>query len=261
MRFTRALLAATLIFSAWPSSAAWGPQKRVDAYLDALERRGLANGSLAISEKGQLRYQRAIGAAVIEPGRTEPADTGSRYRIGPVSELFTAVLVMQLAESGSITLEGKVAEFFPDVPNALDITYRDLLAHRSGLADYTAAADFEAWRTAPHSRAEILERIEMAAPLFPPRQRRDYSRTNYLLLSYMLEKVHDRPYAALVGTRITDKLGLARTYYGQRMAASRHEALPYEWKSGSWTPVLETSPDLHLGAGGMVSSPADLVRR
>ena len=53
MRFTRALLAATLIFSAWPSSAAWGPQKRVDAYLDALERRGLANGSLAISESGR----------------------------------------------------------------------------------------------------------------------------------------------------------------------------------------------------------------
>lgn len=260
MRILRALLATILVTGPVPATAAWGPAQRIDAYLDALAKYELANGSLAISEKGQLRYQRAIGYAVIAPGRNEAADTGTRYRIGSVSKLFTAALVMQMAEGGSITLDSKLAEFFPDLPNALDVTYRDLLAHRSGLADYTFAPDFETWRVQPHTQAEVLKRIEQSAPDFPPRQRYEYSSTNYLLLSYVLQKVYDKPYAELVRTRITDKLGLARTYYGQRMAASRHEALPYHWKPGGWVPETETDPDLHLGAGGMVSSPGDLVR-
>jgi len=260
MRILRVLLAAILISGSLPGFAAWRPAQRIDAYLDALAKQELANGSLAISEKGQLKYQRAIGSAVIAPGGNEPADTGTRYRVGSVSELFTAALVMQLAEGGSITLDNKLAEFFPDVPNALDITYRDLLAHRSGLADYTSAPDFDTWRTTPQTQSEMLERIATSMPRFPPRQRQDYSSTNYLLLSYLLEKVYDKPYAALVRLRIADKLGLARTYYGQHMNARRHEALPYEWKSGAWVPARETDPALHLGAGGMVSSPADLVR-
>lgn len=260
MRILRVLMAALLIAGSTPGFTAWGPAQRIDAYLDALAKHELANGSLAISEKGKLQYQRAIGSAVIAHGANEPADTGTRYRIGSVSKLFTAALVMQLAEGGSITLDNKLAEFFPDVPNALDISYRDLLAHRSGLADYSFAPDFETWRTQPHTQAEVLDRIQKMAPKFPPGQRHDYSSTNYLLLSYVLEKVYDKSYAELVRTRITDKLGLARTYYGQRMDARRHEALPYEWKAGAWVPEKETDPGLHLGAGGMVSSPADLVR-
>ena len=94
MEFLRAFVAALLVASATPAMAAWGPAQRIDAYLDALARHELANGSLAISEKGQLRYQRAIGYAVIAPGRNEAADTGTRYRIGSVSKLFTATLVM-----------------------------------------------------------------------------------------------------------------------------------------------------------------------
>jgi CubicO group peptidase (beta-lactamase class C family) len=260
MHLLRALLAVVLFATAAPAKTAWGPAQRIDAYLDSLAKHELANGSLAISEKGQLRYQRAIGYAVIAQGGNEAADTGTRYRIGSVSKLFTAALVMQMAEGGSITLDSRLAEFFPDMPNALDITYRDLLAHRSGLADYTFAPDFESWRVQPHTQAEVLERIAKSAPDSPPGQRFEYSSTNYLLLSHVLQKVYDKPYAELVRTRITDKLGLARTYYGQRMNASRHEALPYEWKPGGWVPETETDPDLHLGAGGMVSSPGDLVR-
>jgi CubicO group peptidase (beta-lactamase class C family) len=197
---------------------------------------------------------------VIAPGANEDADTGTRYRIGAVSQLFTSALVLLVAESGSITLDSKLAEFFPGLPNALDITYRDLLANRSGLADYALAPDFETWSVQSHTKDELLGRIEQSAPNFPPRERFEYSNTNYLLLSYVLEKVHDRPYADLVRTRIADKLGLARTYLGQRMEARRHEALAYEWKSGSWVRATESDPGLHLGAAGMVSSPADLVR-
>ena len=116
-------------------------------------------------------YRRAVGFARIANGQQEPTDDATRYRIGPASQLFTAALAMQLVEGASITLDSKLAEFYPDLPNALDITYRDLLQHRSGLADYTGVADFERWRTTPKTHAEILQIIAAAGAKFPPRER------------------------------------------------------------------------------------------
>src|SRR5262245_772667 len=100
MRFLLLLFAAGFITCSQHAAAAWPAAQRLDAYLDALAKHELANGSLAISEKGQPRYQRAFGYAVIAPGRNEAADTGTRYRIGAVSQLFTAALVMLVAEGG-----------------------------------------------------------------------------------------------------------------------------------------------------------------
>ncbi len=123
------VLSASAVVALLPvlAAGAWAPAKKLDAYLDALEKSQLVSGTLAITEKGELRYQRSIGFATIENGKPQPADAGTRYRAGPVSMLFTAVLVMQRAETASITLDTPLAEFFPDLPNALVITYRDLL--------------------------------------------------------------------------------------------------------------------------------------
>ena len=143
MHLLRSLLATIVAMSAVDASAGWTPEKRIDDYFDALAAHSLANGSLAISEKGVLKYQRAVGSTVLSGGRNEAADTGTRYRIGSVTQLFTAVLTMQLAERGSITLDSKLAEFFPELPNALELSYRDLLMHRSGLFDYTRDPGFE----------------------------------------------------------------------------------------------------------------------
>ena len=91
----------------------WAPAKKLDAYLDALEKSQLVSGTLTITEKGELRYQRSIGFATIENGKPQPADEATRYRAGPVSMLLTAVLVMQRAETASITLDTPLAEFLP----------------------------------------------------------------------------------------------------------------------------------------------------
>jgi CubicO group peptidase (beta-lactamase class C family) len=259
MRVLAAFSAVLLIAGPLPAMAAWEPAQRIDPYLDALARHGLANGSLAISEKGELKYQRAIGLAVIEPGRGEAADAGTRYRIGSVSKLFTAVLAMQLAEGGSITLDGKVAEFFPDLPNALTISYRDLLRHRSGLFDFTRAPGFGEWRTRPHTPAEMLGLVASAQARFPPGERVEYCNSNYLLLGYLVEKVYERPYADILRRNITDRLGFARTYYAGTGKASL-ESRSYQFTPQGWIAQADTDPSVLGGAGALVSTPADLIR-
>jgi len=238
---------------------AWAPAAKLDTYFDALARNHLANGSIAITERGTLRYQRSIGFATIENGQPKAADAATRYRIGPVSQLFTAVMVMQLAEAASITLDSPVTEFYPDVPNALTITYRDLLQHRSGLANYTVAPGFGIWRTAPKSRAQLLGIISDGGVKFPPRARVDINDSNYLLLGFILESVYDRPYDEILTRQIAAKLGLARTYYlGTGLAGL--ESKSYLPTPSGWVQQVDSDPSIRGGAAGIVSTAGDLVR-
>jgi D-alanyl-D-alanine carboxypeptidase len=263
----RGMRAWILIAVAVASAPAWAarssgvtvPKAKLDAYFDALEKHALANGTIAISQAGVVRYERTVGFEAVGARGPEPTEPGTRYPVGSITQLFTAVLTMQLVESASIGLDSRLAEFFPELPNALDISYRDLLQHRSGLADIARRPDFEEWRTMPHARAEILERITAAGAQPGPRGRHEHSVTNYLLLGYILEKVYEKPYAVILRRQIIDKVGLPRTTYGGLQTERRLEAQPYEFDAGNWVPQRRTDPDLLPGASGIVSTPADLV--
>jgi len=233
------------------------PTSRLDAWFNALDDRTLANCAVAITEQGEIRYERYVGIAATGPDGQPPIDNITRFRIGPVSQLFTAVLTLQLAEKGSITLDNRLAEFFPDIPNALEITYRDLLQQRSGLADYTAGAPTD------KTPAEILERIAAAGPRFAPRSRVEYSASNYLLLGYMLEKVYDKPYAEVLSRQIADKIGLSRTGATDADAAkaiAAHQLTGLGTKMITWQPTPGLASQLHGGAASIVSTPVNLAR-
>ena len=259
----RPLLATLLLFAPVLAGAVESkssvPIAKLDAYFDALAKNQLANGTIAISEKGALVYQRSVGFAKIENGVPQPADAGTRYRVGSVSKLFTAVLAMQLLERAILTLDSKLAEFYPDLPNASDITYRDLLQHRSGLANYSDTPGFQTFRLAPRTHAELLKLIEAGGARFKPRERVEYSNSNYLLLGYILEKVYGKPYDEIVRRQIIDKIGLLRTYYAGEGIANL-ESISYVFTPQGWVAQANTDPSIHGGAGGMVSSATDLVR-
>ncbi len=260
MRRIHFLIVACALFATAHAGAAdtWAPAKKLDAWLDQLTKDGRVNGSIAVSEKGRTRYSRSLGFARIRNGVPDPADAGTRYRIGTVSKLFTAILVMQQAEKASITLDSPVAEFYADVPNALAITYRDLLQERSGLADYFDAADFAAWRTQPRTQAQMLTAIGAGAVKFQPRERTEYSHSNSLLLGFVLQKVRNRSYEDMLAQSLS-RLGVARTHFVDAQGSSL-EALAYQYTSPGWVAIPPSDPSVLGGAAGVVSNAGDLVQ-
>jgi len=253
------VVACALLATARTDAAdSWAPAKKLDAWFDQLTKDGRVNGSIAISEKGRTRYSRSLGFARIRNGIPEPADPGTRYRIGPVSKLFTAILIMQLAEKASITLDTPLAEFFADVPNALVITYRDLLQERSGLADYFDAPDFAIWRTQPRTQPQMLAAINAGGVKFQPRERTEYSHTNSLLLGFVLQKVRNRSYEDLLAQGLA-RLGVARTHFADAQGSSL-EALAYQYTTAGWVAIPPSDPSVLGGTAGVVSNAGDLVQ-
>ena len=135
-----------------------------------------------------------------------------------------------------------------------------LLRHRSGLFNYTALDDFMRFKDSVHSNESLLARIDSLPLDFDPGSRYAYSNTNYMLLTFILERLSGLSYAELLDKRIVQPLGLKRTVYAQGLHPEMGQALSHEF-SDEWRPINgETHLTVSLGAGGIWSTPQDLNR-
>jgi CubicO group peptidase (beta-lactamase class C family) len=221
--------------------------RKLDSFLTTLSSKGVAMGILAISKKGQPPYRKELGPATL-------------YRIGSVTKLFTAVLVFQLIEERKLSLDQKLSRFYPDFPNADSISIEDMLYHRTGLHDYTRDTDFTTWMDQPKSQAELLSLIKQKGSDFQPREKSEYSNSNFLLLGYIIERISKKSYAEVLKKRIIDPLQLTNTWYGTEASFKKQQAPSFKYNNGNWTPEKSTDLSIHGGAGAIVSSPDDLIR-
>jgi peptidoglycan/LPS O-acetylase OafA/YrhL/CubicO group peptidase (beta-lactamase class C family) len=160
------------------------------------------------------------GSSGIADRETEaPMEVATQVRIGSLSKMFTAVVVLQLAEEGAIGLDEPVSTWLPDVlPDDEQITVRQLLQHTSGLYDYLEDRRFVAEAYAEPERIwEPQELVDYAAefpPLFEPgtADSWDYSSTNYVILGMLVEEVTGDTLADALKSRIFEPLGLEHTF-------------------------------------------------
>ncbi len=94
--------------------------------------------SAAVIKDGRIIWSGAFGNA--DHYRNDAiADTGTIYRIGSITKVFTATLLMQMVEEGKIKLDDPVENIVPEIKNIHGynennkITFRELALHTSGL--------------------------------------------------------------------------------------------------------------------------------
>ncbi|ETZ23075.1 serine hydrolase [Pedobacter sp. V48] len=232
---------------------------KLDSFFNALDANSKGMGSFAVAKDGKVVYQKSIGYSLIEGEKKIAASSETRYRIGSISKTFTAVLIYQLIEQGKLSLDTRLSQFFPEVPNAKLITIGNLLAHNSGLGDYVHASGDLIWITAPRTKKVLLDSIYASKPIFAPGTEKHYSNSGYLLLSSIVEKLYKKPYARVAEERIFKKLGMKNTLSGVVNKTGLHEARPYGLAS-SWSEIKDIYFTNVIGVGDILSTPTDLLR-
>jgi len=163
--------------------------------------------SIAIARGGNIAYQAARGSRNLDP--EAPASVGTWYCIGSVTKQFTAALIMQLVEAHRLALDDKLATVLPAFPHASEVTFRQLLSHTSGIADYADAVFTAGLDKQTNVQPSALIALIAGKPLVsPPGAQWDYSNTNYLALGLTLEKLYGKPYAQVLHERIAQPLGI-----------------------------------------------------
>jgi D-alanyl-D-alanine carboxypeptidase len=232
---------------------------RIDSLLKAAAGDNQAMGSLAIAHNGKLDYQNAIGYSTIAGTNRTAANIKTHYRIGSISKMFTAVMIFQLIEENKLKLDTKLSVFYPQIPNADTITISQMLAHRSGLYNFVLDTAYQHYMVKPRTEAEMLATFAAQPSVFEPGSKAEYSNTNFVLLGYIVENLTKKTYAEALRQQISRKLTLTDTYYGGKTSAVKNEAYSYQPRNG-WQQMPETDMSIPGGAGGVVSTPADLVK-
>lgn len=199
----------------------------------------------------------AVGAALAVPGKgfwsaaATPADAPLLYWAS-AGKLFTAVVVLQLAEEGKLALDAPVSRWIAEVPNGDAITVRDLLAHTSGL--FSANEDLKA-RKQPRYRSpeENLAIARRHGAIFCAGANWRYSNTGYDLLGEIVRKVDGRSIDQAITARIINKLGLKHTRalapdsdiasIAPLQTAKDEKPLDPRWP-GAAGPIAATAPDM-----------------
>jgi CubicO group peptidase (beta-lactamase class C family) len=234
-------------------------KSKLDSLFNNLAEKNKAMGSVTISKNGIQLYSKAIGYSSISENEKKPADLSTKYRIGSISKMFTATMILQLIEEGKTELTIPLSTYFPTLPNASKITVGNLLNHRSGLHNFTDEPDYLEWMTVPKTHDEMLSVISKYKVDFQPNERFSYSNSNYVILGYIIEKIENKDYTAALKNRITSKIGLTDTYFGNKTDIKNDESYSYKFSKG-WQQQPDTDLSIPGGAGSIVSTPKDLTK-
>ena len=144
-----------------------------------------------------------------------------RMLAGSVGKTFAAATALQLIKEGKIGLDDRIEKYlgrepwFPRLPNAKEITVRQLMNHTSGLVRYEFKDRFTKDLTANPDKvwkpAELVAYLLDEKPPFEAGKGWDYSDTNYIVLGMIIEKVTGRKFYDEANRRLLKPLKLTDT--------------------------------------------------
>lgn len=234
---------------------------KLDQFFDRLAEKNKAMGSLAIAKDGNVVYTRSIGYAAINGSERSPLTAANRFRIGSITKMFTAAMILQLVDDRKLKLTETLDKFFPQIPNAKKITIGQILAHRSGIHDAIIDPKLRTRaKTEAMTKGELLDLVSKGTPDFEPDAKNSYSNSGYFVLGMIVEKLTGKSYEDALKERIAAKIGLKDTYVATgNIDISKNEALTYRF-IGEWKAEPETHPSNLFGGGSIVSTPGDMAR-
>jgi len=185
--------------------------KKISAIFNELHRKGF-NGNVLIAEKGTVIFKESFGYADFKT--KEKLNNNSVFQLASVSKQFTAVAIMKLKEQGLLNYADNVQKFFPDFPYK-NITVKDLLTHRSGLANYTYFCDeYCKGKYDPLDNMEVMKLMtdKRPPPWYRPNTRFNYSNTGYCVLGAIVAKVSGMTYEKFVEENIFKPAGMNSSF-------------------------------------------------
>ncbi|MGY0237047.1 serine hydrolase domain-containing protein [Longispora urticae] len=195
-----------------------------------------------------------------------PVDPDGYFRIGSTTKVFTAVLVLQLAQERRLDLARPVQHYLPGLLPAdyPPIPVRTLLDHTSGLPSVDIPGMYDpAWVLAhryDHWTPRQVVGTATAHPVeFAPGTAQMYTNTSYLVAGLLAEKVTGRSYGELVRDRIARPLGLRDTYEpGDDPELPTPHSKGYLTVDGTLKDATSMNQSMTWSAGSLVSTARDL---
>src|SRR6185369_12848943 len=169
------------------------------------------------------------------------------FQSGSIGKQFTAAAIMILVQDGKISLDDRLAKFFPDVPATWSkITVRHLLNHTSGLGDYPPEIELQR----NYTEEELFDAFKRTPLQFAPETDWDYSNTGYVILGILIRKVTGKFYGDFLQERIFRPLGMTTARVISEADIISNRAAGYRLVDGQLKNQEWVSPSTNSTADG-----------
>ena len=240
--------------------------EELKGFLKRLADADVFSGAVLLAKDGVPVYKAVYGTANKDYGVPNKIDT--KFNLGSMNKMFTAVAVAQLVEKGKLSFDDPLSKFIPDFPDAESakkIQIKHLLSHTAGLGGYFSK------RYQDTSRAKLRTVDDMMALakqdeklLFEPGTKWQYSNTGMLVLGKIIEIVSGQNYYDYVRENIYKPAGMVNTDAYELDKVNLNLAVGYHktftdngiiWSNNVFQHVMRGGPQ-----GGGYSTVEDLLR-
>jgi D-alanyl-D-alanine carboxypeptidase len=219
-------------------------------------------GAVLVARHGKVLLNDAWGRADRKAGTANTPAT--RFRIGSMNKMFTAVATLQLVEAHKLALDDPIGQHLPGYSNkevAAKVTVRHLLTHSGGTGDIFGP-EFDQHRLQLREHRDYLKLYGWRGLSFEPGSRFEYSNYGFVLLGALIEHVSGMSYYDYVDDHVFRRAGMRSTGSLPEAVDVPNRAVGYMRTSpgGSWEPNTDTLPWRGTSAGGGYSTVGDLLR-
>jgi D-alanyl-D-alanine carboxypeptidase len=169
------------------------------------------SGVVLVARDGKPIFQRAIGLADRERGI--PNQPQTKFRIGSMNKMFTAVAILQLVQAGKLALSdplGKHLKSYPNADVAQRVTIEHLLTHTGGTGDIFGP-EFDEHKKELRTLDDYVKLYGARGLEFPPGTQWSYSNYGFVLLGAVIEKVAKQTYYDYVAQHVYAPAGMKNT--------------------------------------------------
>jgi D-alanyl-D-alanine carboxypeptidase len=198
-------MTVSLVLTALAAATVADFQLIVDQFRDEQEIPGV---SAVVAIQGEDLFAGGSGVADLETGREITADT--ILYAGSLSKILTAVLVLQLADQGSLSLEDTVADIAVESARETNgVTVRHLLTHSSGL---DREGDFGYWFSGTFpDQAALADYLAHSELRSVPGKKVRYSNIGYAAIGPVIQSASGESYAEALNSRVLQPLKMLST--------------------------------------------------
>jgi D-alanyl-D-alanine carboxypeptidase len=238
--------------------------QRLDSIAGAgvLEDRAVGLVAAAVKGKDSVLFK-AYGKSDVEGDVPMTVDTV--VPIGSVTKQFTAAAILQLRDTGKLSLDDQITKWLPDYETrANKVTLRHLLGHTSGIVDLVEMPELRAlqmMRNPATTRDDIYKVLSRYQFQFPTGTMQTYSNSGFWLLGLIIEKASGMSYEDYVEKRIFEPLGMSRSMYCSNAENVPRRAYGHGLRNGI-KPFVRVPGILHTAtyaAGAICSTAEDMI--
>ena len=184
--------------------------------------------SISVIHGQSTWYSNGFGYADIEDEVEATAKT--QYRIGAISSIFTAMLVLKLEQNGLLKLADPISKYLPNLPfkthngKKYSITIKQLLTHHSGLP---LSVLKDSWSEAPEDFKQLFSSDRTIYLSQQPDTIYTYSNLGYSLLGLLIEKLTNLSFEQAIEKHLLNPMGMNQSYISKPSNKSKTLAKGY----------------------------------